>query len=64
MATAHDRVRSSEETQARENLMREQFERDREAWEDAVPVETFLEELDTRIQSKESAKGESTKRNG
>jgi hypothetical protein len=44
--------RTEDEIQAREVLMRLQFERDAEAWKNAVPLETVLAKLESIIESK------------
>jgi hypothetical protein len=49
MAQAPERPRTGPELEAREELMRQQFERDAEAWEEAVPAEEVLANLETRI---------------
>ena len=49
MAQAPERPRTGAELEAREELMRQQFERDAGAWEKAVPAEEVLAKLEARI---------------
>jgi hypothetical protein len=49
MAQASETPRTSAELEAREQLMRQQFERDAEVWEEAVPAEEVLANLEARI---------------
>jgi hypothetical protein len=49
MAQAPETPRTGAELEAREELMRQQFERDAEAWEEAVPAEEVLAKLEARI---------------
>ncbi len=49
MAQASETPRTGDELEAREELMRQQFERDSEAWEEAVPAEEVLAKLEARI---------------
>jgi len=55
MATGPDRGRSPHETEARDKLMREQFERDKDSWEKAVLTEKFSDDLDAIIEAKKKA---------
>jgi hypothetical protein len=48
MAQAPETPRTGAELEAREELMRQQFERDAEAWEEAVPAEEVLAKLEAR----------------
>jgi hypothetical protein len=49
MARAHDTQRTDAEVEAREALMREQFDRDNEAWDQALPAEEVLAKLEAKI---------------
>jgi len=49
MAQAPETRRTGAELKAREELMREQFDRDTEVWENAVPAEEVLAKLGARI---------------
>ena len=49
MTNAAERPRSDRELEAREALMREEFERNRDAWEAGTPVEEVLEDLKAKI---------------
>ena len=46
---AHEAQRTDAEAEARETLMRQQFDRDADAWEQAVPAEEILATLETKI---------------
>ncbi len=52
MTNAAQRPRSDREIEAREALMREEFERNGDAWENGVPVEDALEDLKAKINEK------------
>jgi hypothetical protein len=52
MAQADRSQRTDAEVEAREALMRQQFERDAEAWETAIPAEEAMTELEAQINSK------------
>ena len=49
MAQAPETPRTGAELEAREELMRQQFERDAQAWEEAVPAGEVLAKLEARI---------------
>ena len=49
MSQAPETPRTDAELEAREKLMRQQFERDAKAWEEAVPAEEVLANLKARI---------------
>jgi hypothetical protein len=49
MARAHETQRADDEIEAREALMRQQFDRDVEAWEQAPPAEEVLAKLEAKI---------------
>jgi hypothetical protein len=49
MAQAHESQRTDVEAEAREVLMRQQFDRDAEAWEQSVPAEEVLAKLEAKI---------------
>jgi hypothetical protein len=49
MAQAHESERTDIEVDARETLMREQFDRDADAWGQAVPAEEVLAKLEAKI---------------
>jgi hypothetical protein len=51
MAQASETPRTGAELEAREELMRQQFERDAETWEEAVPAEEVMANLVARISS-------------
>lgn len=52
MSNAADNPRSEREMEAREALMREQFEHDADEWEQATPVEEVLSALKAKIDAK------------
>jgi hypothetical protein len=45
MPEAQERPRNDQELRAREDLMRQQFERDADSWEKATPLEDVLKRL-------------------
>jgi hypothetical protein len=49
MARAHETQGADAEVEAREVLMRRQFDRDAEAWEQALPAEEVLAKLEEKI---------------
>jgi|HubBroStandDraft_6_1064221.scaffolds.fasta_scaffold2597586_2 hypothetical protein len=49
MAQAPETPRTGAELEAREELMRQQFECDAVAWEEAVPAEDVLAKLEAKI---------------
>jgi hypothetical protein len=49
MAQAHETQRSEAEIEAREALMRQQFDRETEAWEQSLPAEEVLAKLEAKI---------------
>jgi hypothetical protein len=49
MTNAAENPRSDQELEAREALMREEFKRQKERWDEAVPVEEVLRKLKARI---------------
>ena len=49
MARAHETQRADDEIEAREALMRQQFDRDVEAWEQALPAQEVLAKLEAKI---------------
>jgi hypothetical protein len=49
MAQAHESPRTDVEDEAREALMRQQFDRDAEAWDQSVPAEEVLAKLEAKI---------------
>jgi hypothetical protein len=49
MARTHEPQRTDEEVEAREALMRQQFDRDAEAWEQGVPAEEVLTQLEAKL---------------
>ena len=48
---AHEAQRTEAEIEAREALMRQQFDREAEAWEQGVPADEVLSALEARIKS-------------
>ena len=53
MTKAAERRRTEREIEAREALMREEFERQGDAWESGVPVDEILEKLKAQITDNE-----------
>ena len=49
MSTAAENSRSERELEAREALMREELERQKDSWDDAVPLESILHKLKAKI---------------
>jgi hypothetical protein len=49
VAQAHETQRTEAEVEAREALMRQQFDRDAEAWEESLPAEEVLAKLEEQI---------------
>jgi hypothetical protein len=49
VTNAAERRRSEREVEAREALMREEFERQGDAWDNGVPVDEILEKLKEKI---------------
>jgi len=49
MREAQERPRTDQELRAREDLMRQQFERDTDSWEKATPLEDVLKKLNIGI---------------
>jgi hypothetical protein len=49
VAQAHDAQRTDVEVEAREALMRQQFDRDAESWEQALSAEEVLAKLEAKI---------------
>jgi hypothetical protein len=52
MPEAQERPRTDQELRAREDLMRQQFERDADSWEKATPLEDVLKKLKSIFTSK------------
>lgn len=52
MPEAREHPRTEQELRARDELMREQFQRDSEAWKEAAPLEGILARLKAIIASK------------
>jgi len=50
---AAERRRTEREIEAREALMREEFERQSDAWENGIPVDEILEKLKAKITDNE-----------
>lgn len=55
MTRAHESERTDAEIEAREALMREQFDRDADAWKQAVPAEEVLTKLEAKIKPTKTA---------
>ena len=51
MTHAHEAQGTEAEIEAREALMRQQFDREAEAWEQGVPADEVLSALEARIKS-------------
>jgi hypothetical protein len=49
VARAHEPAKAVEEVEARETLMRQQFERDAEKWEQAVSADEVLAKLEAKL---------------
>jgi len=52
MSNTAENPRSEEELDARETLMREQFERQKDSWEKAIPLESILRKLKAKLSPK------------
>jgi hypothetical protein len=52
MSQPAEHPRSNQEMDAREELMREQFLRDEQTWEEATPLSTVLAKLKARLSPK------------
>ena len=52
MPEAQEHPRTEQELQAREDLMRQQFERDADSWERASPVDQVLKKLKSILTTK------------
>ncbi len=53
VAQAAQHPRSEQELEAREELMRQQFKRDNDTWEQATPVSSILSKLKARLSSRQ-----------
>ena len=53
MTKAAERRRTEREIEAREALMREEFERHGDAWKNGIPVDEILEKLKAKITDNE-----------
>ncbi len=49
VTNAAETPRSDQELEAREALMREQFQRQQDSWDEATPVEDALDKLKAKI---------------
>ena len=52
MSNAAENPKSKQELEAREALMREEFQQQKDSWEEAVPLGSILRKLKAKISSK------------